>query len=119
MTDDFAFTSHPTATGPVLELTGELDHHSAPRVREALENLHLRAGEQLVIDLTGVTFCDSSGITALIAARNRALAAHAAIALAAVPERVARIFHIVGLEAVFVTHPTVRAATESWQPPGD
>ncbi|MFD5630925.1 MULTISPECIES: STAS domain-containing protein [unclassified Streptomyces] len=105
-----------TPAGAVIELAGELDHHTADQIRAALPGLALRRGQQLVLDLDGLTFCDSSGITVLIAARNHALAADASIALAAVPERVSRIFRVVGLDQVFPTHPTARAATAAWHP---
>ncbi|GGP91873.1 STAS domain-containing protein [Streptomyces melanogenes] len=106
-----------TPAGPVIELAGELDHASAPDVRALLPGLALGAGQQLVIDLSGITVCDSSGITVLLAARNHALAARAGIALAAVPARVSRIIHIVGLDRVFPTYATARAAEAAWAPP--
>ena len=112
-----AVHTRTTPAGPVVELTGELDYDSFPQVRELLPMLALKGGQQLVIDLTGVTFCDSSGITALLAARNHALAAEADIALAAVPSHISRIFHMVGLDQVFVTHATAQAAVASWTPP--
>ncbi|MGW7069068.1 STAS domain-containing protein [Streptomyces sp. NPDC054855] len=99
-----------TASGPVVELTGELDHESCSQLRGVLPGLALQPGQRLVIDLTGITLCDSSGISALIAARNRALAAGAAIALAAVPERVSRVLTLVGLSQIFPTYPTAHAA---------
>ncbi|MFF5933724.1 STAS domain-containing protein [Streptomyces sp. NPDC012508] len=105
-----------TAKGAVIELTGELDHRTAPQVRAALPGAGLRAGQQLVLDLAGLTFCDSSGITVLIAARNHALAADATIALAAVPDHLHRTFRIVGLEHVFPIHPTAGAAEAAWRP---
>ncbi|MFD7541720.1 STAS domain-containing protein [Streptomyces sp. NPDC059819] len=114
MTKHLSLRTRTTTAGPVIELAGELDHHTAPEVRDTLPGLDLRPGQQLVIDLTGITFCDSSGITVLIAARNHALACSASVALAAVPERVARIFRIVGLEQVFPTHPTAQAADDAW-----
>ncbi|MFJ6086757.1 STAS domain-containing protein [Streptomyces sp. NPDC092369] len=117
MTEDLALRTRATTAGAVIELTGDLDHHTAPQVRAALAGLGLRPGGQLVLDLEGVTFCDSTGITVLIAARNHALAADATIALAAVPERVTRIFRMVGLEQVFATHPTAQAAEAAWRPP--
>ncbi|MFG2596190.1 STAS domain-containing protein [Streptomyces sp. NPDC048462] len=110
-------TSRTTPAGPVVTLSGELDHHSAPQVRAMLPGLDIGPGQQLVVDLGGLTFCDSSGITVLIAARNQALARNAGIVLAAVPERVRRIFTIVGLDQVFPTHPTVQAAEAAWAPP--
>lgn len=105
-----------TPAGPVMELAGDLDHHTAPEARDALLALELRADQQLVLDLEGVTFCDSTGITVLIAARNHALAADAAIALAAVPDRVSRIVRMVGLEQVFPLHATAQAAEAAWRP---
>lgn len=103
--------------GPLIQVRGDLDHHTAPQVRDVLPDLAIEAGQQLLVDLGGLTFCDSTGITVLIAARNHALAADAAIALVAVPETVRRIFHIVGLEQVFPTHPTVQDAERAWIPP--
>ncbi|MFD9414277.1 STAS domain-containing protein [Streptomyces goshikiensis] len=106
-----------TPSGPVIEVAGELDHHSAPEIRDLLPGLAIEPGQQLVIDLGGLTFCDSSGITVLLAARNVALAAHASIALAAVPDMVSRVFRVVGLDQVFPVHPTAQAAEAAWTPP--
>ncbi|KUN27716.1 anti-anti-sigma factor [Streptomyces corchorusii] len=50
-------------------------------------------------------FCDSSGITALIAARSHADAARAGIAPAAVPANTLRILRIVGVDRIFPVHP--------------
>ncbi|MEV8320395.1 STAS domain-containing protein [Streptomyces sp. NPDC059900] len=103
-----------TAAGPVVELTGELDYDSVSRLRDLLPGLPLSAGQQLVIDLTGLTCCDSSGISALLAARNHALAAGADIALAAVPNCINRIFGVVGLAEVFPAFTTAREAETAW-----
>ncbi len=58
-------------------------------------------------------FCDSSGLTALIAARNHAHAAQADIALAAVPPRTLRVLRVVGLDQIFPLHPDSHSATRS------
>ncbi|MGW1727825.1 STAS domain-containing protein [Streptomyces sp. NPDC002306] len=110
-------TTRTTPAGPVIEMAGELDHHTAPEIRALLPGLAIARGQQLVVDLGGLTFCDSSGITALIAARNHALGAQAAIALAAVPAAVRRVFAVVGLDQVFPVHPTAEAAEAAWTPP--
>ncbi|MFF1280424.1 STAS domain-containing protein [Streptomyces sp. NPDC058299] len=94
-------TVRDAATGPVLEISGDLDYGSATELRELLPTLALPAGRRLVLDLAGMTFCDSSGITALIAAHHHALAAGADMALAAVPVHTLRILRIVGLDQVF------------------
>ncbi|MFJ9243478.1 STAS domain-containing protein [Streptomyces sp. NPDC101776] len=112
-----AIRTRTTPAGPVVELTGELDYDSSSQVRDLLPGLVLQEGQQLVVDLAGVTFCDSSGITALLAARNHALAARAGITLAAVPGHISRIFEMVGLDQVFPTHPTAQDAEAAWTPP--
>ncbi|MEV7402813.1 STAS domain-containing protein [Streptomyces sp. NPDC091267] len=99
------------ATGPVLEITGGLDHRTAPELRRAVDRLTLVAGQLLVLDLTGLAFCDSSGISALLAAHNLAKEQNADTALAAVPADVTRILRIVGLDRVFTVHPDAATAT--------
>ncbi|MFF9908999.1 STAS domain-containing protein [Streptomyces sp. NPDC013457] len=103
-------TVRESTVGLVLEIKGELDYASADEVREVLPTLTLSAGQRLVIDLDGMEFCDSSGITALIAARNRAEAAQADIALASVPANTLRILRLVGLDQVFAFHPDAETA---------
>ncbi|WP_329206594.1 STAS domain-containing protein [Streptomyces sp. NBC_00683] len=94
-------TVRDAATGPVLEIAGDLDHTTAPQLRQAVDRLTLAAGHLLVLDLTGLQFVDSSGITALLAARNLVMEQGGDIALAAVPANTARILRIVGLDRVF------------------
>ncbi|MFF1377573.1 STAS domain-containing protein [Streptomyces sp. NPDC058308] len=85
MTHLLVLRTRVTPAGPVLELSGELDHRTAPDARTALRELDLESGQQLVLDLGSLTFCDSTGITVFVAARNHALAAGATIVLAAYP----------------------------------
>ncbi|MFE7647461.1 STAS domain-containing protein [Streptomyces phaeoluteigriseus] len=105
-------TTRDAMTGPVLEIIGELDHTSASELPDLLTTIPLQPGQRLVLDLAGMEFCDSSGISALIAARNRAHTAQADIALAAVPARTLRVLRIVGLDQIFSLHPDSDAATQ-------
>jgi stage II sporulation protein AA (anti-sigma F factor antagonist) len=51
----------------ILKLEGELDHHSAERMRKRLDNEILKSGaETIVFDLSALTFMDSSGIGVLL-----------------------------------------------------
>jgi len=110
---DFAATAHATPSGPVLVLTGAIDAFTAPTAHDAIEHLTLRAGDQLVVDLSGLLFCDSSGIATLIAARERALTMGAAIALAGVPRHLTRILGLLGLGGVFPTYLTADQALQA------
>jgi anti-sigma B factor antagonist len=102
---ELKIASLATDAGHRLELAGELDFHTAPRLRDALKRISLKPGQQLVFDLSGLTVCDSSGLTAFVAARNQALAADAGLVLGAVPERVLRILRISGLDRAFSMAP--------------
>ncbi|GAA4983282.1 STAS domain-containing protein [Kitasatospora paranensis] len=106
-------TVRDAATGPVLEVAGELDYATAPGLRDLVTTLTLRPGQRLVVDLSGMGFCDSSGLTALLAARHHAHAAQAEIALAAVPAHTLRTLHIVGLDQIFTLRPDAESATRA------
>jgi len=59
------------SAGATVTVEGDLDLASAPRVMDRTLPLLDPAGGELTLDLTGVAFCDSSGITALIKLRQR------------------------------------------------
>lgn len=102
-------THRDTATGPVLHVAGELDYAQAAALRRQAEQLPLERGQCLIIDLSGLEFCDSTGITALLVARQHAQAVDADIALAAVPPNLMRVLTIVGLDQVFTIRPAADA----------
>jgi anti-anti-sigma factor len=104
-------TSRDAATGPVLEIFGELDYANVAELQAALGGLSLRPGQCLVLDMGGLEFCDSSGITALIAARGNAQDVRADVVLAAVPPNILRVLRIVGLDQIFTIHPDSESAT--------
>ena len=113
MTTPFSATTRATGSGPVVTVRGEVDVATAPRLRAEIGALTLGRGQLLVVDLAGVTFCDSSGISALITARNVAEEAEAGVALAAVPARLSRTIALIGLGDFFPTYPSAEAAIAS------
>ena len=106
----FSVAARTIGAGAVVTVEGELDVATAPRLRAGVAALPLGSGQLLVVNLAGVTFCDSSGISALIAARNVAEAAGAGVALAAVPARLSRTFGLIGLADFFPAYPSTEAA---------
>lgn len=104
----------PHTAGPrVLVVTGDLDHHTTPRLRAALEEVPFGPGADLVIDLSGLTFCDSTGIATLVAAHQRAQDAGAALLLAGLHADIARVFHIMGLNQLLSFYDTPEEALRS------
>ncbi|WP_030247500.1 MULTISPECIES: STAS domain-containing protein [unclassified Streptomyces] len=98
-------THRETPSGPLLRLSGDLDFDQAPELRRQVDQLHLAPGQCLVIDVSGLEFCDSSGITVFLAARQRALDAEAEVALSGVPANLLRVLTLVGLDRVFTLLP--------------
>ena len=55
-----------------IRIAGEIDHHSAKRLLGQLdEELTSRLPHSLTLDLSGVSFMDSSGIALLVRCRQR------------------------------------------------
>lgn len=113
MNSDFTVTVEASATGPVLALVGDLDLYTVPQVRALLRDLPLSSGGHLFVDLRRLTFCDSTGITFLIEACNRADAAEADFALVAAPAPVQRVLRIVGLTELLPMYDDVDAAVRA------
>ena len=90
----------------VLSVAGDLDHHTSPRLREALAGHTFTPGDGLVIDLSELKFCDSTGISILIAAHQRAQESDVALALAGLDHDIAHIFQIMGLDRLFSFYET-------------
>src|SRR5262249_28524820 len=95
-------------TPPVVlvRVSGELDFGTTPRLVEALAGLP-RPGEHLVFDLTGLQFCDSSGLGALIAAHKLTEANGTALYLAGLAPTVLTAITITSLDQLFKIRPDV------------
>ena len=94
----------------VLPLEGEIDLHVSPRVAESLRTLTEKKPERLVVDLSRVTYIDSSGLAALIEGMQNVEAYGGKFVLAGVQENVRPIFEIARLDQVFIIFPHVDAA---------
>jgi anti-sigma B factor antagonist len=106
-------TVHFSADGErsVLRLTGELDLDSVGELRQhARAELASGRCRVLTIDMSGLTFIDSTGLGLLVELRNLAGTSDAAVELANVPSRPARIIAIAGLAETFGLPPEPDAA---------
>jgi len=74
---------------------GEVDLTSADQLRAAIEEI---AGSTVVVDLSGVTFMDSSGIAALVAARRQVEADGNGLVLRGAQGVVRRVFQVLSME---------------------
>jgi anti-anti-sigma factor len=91
--------SLPPAPGSSLvRLPAEIDLTSAPELRDEMLAALNRDGAHLVVDAQDVTFMDSSGINALVRARERALALGGSLHVVTRHPAVLRVLQITGLE---------------------
>ncbi|WP_404200071.1 STAS domain-containing protein [Streptomyces tauricus] len=94
----------------VLTVKGEIDADVCPRLSAAL---HLEDSPQpprIVVDLSGVTFMDSSGINTLATAYHQVNTAAGWLRIAAPTPSVTRVLHLVGLDTLIDCHPTLQQA---------
>jgi len=80
-------------------MTGEIDHHAAKEIMAILaEQIDAALPEQLVLELSGVTFMDSSGIAVLLSAWRRMGQLKGSVEVQQVPEQALRVLQAAGLE---------------------
>ena len=91
----------------VLPLSGDLDMGAAAEAHKRLIGLDLRPGTELVLDLSRLTFMDSTGIRLVLQARQHAVRHAARLLLVPGPEQVMRVLALVGLDdqLEFVSEP--------------
>jgi anti-sigma B factor antagonist len=94
----------------VVTVSGEIDLATQGALRTQLNDLVVAGQVDLVLDLTEVTFVDSTGLGALIGTRRRVHAFHGSLALVIPNEAVMKVFTITGLEKVFDIYDTHDAA---------
>lgn len=95
----------------VVEVRGEVDLYTAPRLKERLLELIGGGRVRLAVDLDGVEFLDSTGLGILIGALKRCREADGALALVAPRDPVLKVLGITGLDRVFPIHDSVERAT--------
>lgn len=98
----------------VLALDGRLNMVAAPRLKAAVDASVQGGRARLVVDMSAVTFMDSSGLGALIAGLKRARQGKGDLRIAGVSEQVATVLRLTNLDKVLRAHPTVEAATSGW-----
>lgn len=84
--------------GLMVRLTGELDHSAAEGLRRELDRLidETRA-KKLLLDLSGLTFMDSSGIGLIIGRYKKMARRGGSVAVIAANRRIDKLFDMAGL----------------------
>jgi anti-sigma B factor antagonist len=90
---------------------GEVDLSTAPSLRARIEQIVHEGSRRLVIDLNGVGFMDSSGLSVLVAGMKSMREAGGEFTLACRGEAILKVFSVTGLDRVFEISGSVAEAT--------
>ena len=106
----------PAGPAVIVPLPSEIDITNSAAawasLRDMLDNRGL-----VIADMTGTTFCDSSGLRMLVAASDRAASSGSALRIVVTPDSpVARTMSILGLDRMLPIFPSVREALPAHPP---
>lgn len=95
----------------MVEVRGEVDLATAPRLRERLFGLIDQGSRNVVVNLTNVAFIDSAGLGVLVATMNRLQEGDGTLRLAGAAESARRVLSVTGLDRMFPVYESVAEAT--------
>lgn len=99
-------TTHTSTNAVHLRIVGEIDMATAEQVTNAVRDAITAGAHDLRLDLAEVTFCDSSGIRALLFAQRDAAAQGVIVRVDAVHQRVVRVLELTGVVELLRDGPT-------------
>ena len=94
----------------IVAATGEVDVYTAPVLDEALSTAVSGGATRLVVDLSGVDFLDSTGLSVLVKALKRVRDSDGSLDVVVIAERVNKVFRITGLDQVIPVHASLADA---------
>jgi anti-sigma B factor antagonist len=99
---DLSITVRRTPDEIVLVLHGEIDMGTAGRLSDAVSKALHERPSRIVLDLGGVTFCDSQGLGTLIVLSRKASHNQSLLVLTNVGEFLLRVLDITGLRSALM-----------------
>jgi anti-sigma B factor antagonist len=102
----------------VVSLPAEIDMSNGDQIRNDLLTILNRGATLLVVDMSATTFCDSSGLNALVRAFKRATASGSGMRVVVSARAVQRVLAITGVDHLIDIYPTVAAAMTAADQPG-
>jgi anti-anti-sigma factor len=89
---------------------------TAPQLQDQISDLLEKGRSRLIFDLADVSFCDSTGLSVFVRAKNSTDDAGGVVRLAAPQRGVLRILEVSGLVEVLHTYPSVDEAVTAQEP---
>lgn len=98
----------------VVSVSGEVDIATAPAVGAELADVLAEGRVRAVVDLSAVTFLDSSGLAVLVGAHNQFKAAGGQVRLVVTDRRVRMPLEVTGLINVVAVYDSLALAEADW-----
>ena len=109
---EFGVTVASQGEWEILTVTGEIDMATAPRFRQRLLAVIGAGAQDVVIDLSGVDFIDSTGLGVLMGAAKRVRGAGGDIRLVMTGSRLSELVELTRLDRVLDVFDSVAEATQ-------
>jgi anti-sigma B factor antagonist len=100
----------------LVSVSGELDLYVEEEFHKALEAADLLGTPAVVVDLSGVTFIDSTACGILVAEAKRRVRDQGQLVLVSSGKATARVLEVSGIDRVVAVHPTLHAAFQDLLP---
>jgi anti-sigma B factor antagonist len=97
----------------VIDVQGEIDVYTSPRVKETINELIEKEHYNLIINLEEVRYIDSTGLGVLIGALKKVREHNGSINLICTNPQIKKIFNITGLVKIFGIFKNVEEAVNS------
>ncbi len=112
MVQEFGLVDERRGDATVVTPQGEVDIATAGHLRDRVDEVIDGSTGAVVVDLTRVSFIDSTGLGVLIGARKRCEADGRAFRVVVAEARILKIFEITGLTELFDIRPTIGSAVD-------
>lgn len=116
MENDQITTSSEIIQGiPILNVVGDIDIYTAPRFKEGITELITQGHTNILIDMAGVDFMDSSGFGTLLSATKPLRPVGGSLSLCGCNEAITRMLEITRLNTLFKVYKNREEALQQMQ----
>lgn len=94
----------------ICNINGDIDINSSPDIRKIFSELTAKQEKKIIIDLSEVSYIDSSGLATLVEVLKKVKGYDGRLKLSNLADKVKGLFEITKLEKIFQIYDTVEGA---------
>jgi anti-anti-sigma factor len=99
---ELSISVQSTPAEALVKLAGEIDMLTSARLAHTVNEILVEPPPRIVLDLAGVTFCDSQGLGTLVVLSRKATTAQSVLVLTNVGDFLLRVLDITGLRSALM-----------------